>query len=157
MAVKDEIDIANMIMAKPKIRMNAGEKQPAQCIGGASKTGPNSEIATGQLMAEEVKMSDLRPQRRAKPSLSNDRKNELKEAMRRSHLHNTRQEPITEDMGFEESVESLFEAVNNIELGIEEIGSQTGRVGRKMVEEWDMLLKRLKRFELYYDRAMSKL
>lgn len=155
MSVQDEIEIANSLLRGPKIPM---DMQACKSIGGGSQTGPSS-IPMPSLKMEEVTKRDIQRPRQSNTPISarakTDIQRDLMESQRIMGVNQTSRQELTEDLGFDGSVERLFECINAIDSQIEEYS--TSRVGQKMLEQWEALKPRFQRFELYFDRTMSKL
>lgn len=149
--VKDEIALAEMIMSKPKIAM--GHDAAKQIMGGGN-TGPTLQ-PTGiveEITERDVKAPMQRPQ--VTKQFTQGVRRDIAEADR---IMGKAPAPLTEDMGFEQAVENLFECVNAINSQMDEYAGSAGRVSRKMEEKWQSVVKALQGFELYYDRTMQRL
>lgn len=150
MAVKDEIDIANMIMNKPRVHMG---HDAAKHIPGGSSTGPSFQP---QQMAEEITVQDVR-RPPTKPQITRQEAVQVQRDMAVAGKIMGNQQQLTEDVGFEQAVENLFESVNTINRSIDVYANTAGRVSQRMVEKWDNAIRALKDFELYYDRTMNRM
>lgn len=165
MAMQDEVSLIESILKKPKIHM---DMEAAKHLGnGGESTGPSFEYNPGvpPITKEDVQAvtSSSRGQVKVTPQAIKNIREDVDAANRIMGLQKKRpmsqlpQDEETGEVNFDDVVEQFFENVDCINNSVDELVEASGRVGRKMKVEWVALLKQVKRFEFYYDRAMSRL
>lgn len=166
MGVKEESMIADLILKKPSIPM---DMEACKGLGGSSAPSVSAGVGV-HAISEEVTVNDVQTvaQSLRRPSVSKQMitaiKNEA-DAVQQildgnvgKAFKDKKQLPILpEDASFEQVVEVFFECADIIDDNIAQVAESAGRVGTKMNEKWAGIRERMKRFEFYFDRTMSKL
>lgn len=159
MAVKDEVSIVMDILKKPKIALGYDAAKSIAGMGSSATITPMSERGNVAELSESDRINNGT---KFRPKLNDADVRSIKEdsnsALSIMGIKNTAGERRSSGpVSLEEGVDSLFGDINQIDDQIKELAGKTGRVGAKMLEHWEGLMKRAKAFEVYYDRSMQRL